>query len=533
MTEPTAQPDETQDTSPAIRNAVTSLGSVLGSFGGDVDDVDAYMDAIADELDAKIAALQAQSWSTARLRQELQAVAFDSAGDPDTFCALYLLFATDRQQESQGAGTASPPEADPGRAARLIGVGDDLSRLVDMLLDTRQPKNQRNGALEQITRQKLVSALPVVQKLHYLAQLMVAPDFFVLFGEQQFLVARAALGDLTIVRELLIQAYTQFNQKQHQATQQTLAAMFAPHGGLSALLAILNPQTTAVSIPQQLRQIARQDLDSAVRCWALHTLVEQGNEHDPIDLIPYLGDGAWLVAMQASNLITEMAEPPIDQLTRIAQEPTHSRSHQLWSLYTLMCLGVDVDAILTTTPDLRVPLPAIVPPVVREAIVRHWTKTLGTKEDVRWLIEELQLPPVPYDFTGLRETLAHELRANGVKVGEYVYYADYVNQGGASFGLLPVNDDYLYISQIGPFVAFTAVVRRADEDRKRESLYLINIAGVDPTGEKRQLAALCRRVATATGYYWLEEALLTVEMPGYQTCYEQSSIQSLVFEWVD
>ncbi len=533
MTEPTAQPDETQDPSPTIRDAVTSLGSVLSNFGGgDVDDVDAYMDAIADELDAKLAALQAQSWSTARLRQELQAVAFDSAGDPDTFCAIYLLFATDRPQP-QEVGMASAPEADPGRAVRLAGVGDELLGLVDTLLDTRQPKNQRSGALEQITAQKLAAALPVVQKLHYLAQLMVAQDFFVLFGEEQFLAARAALGDLTIVRELLIQAYTQFHQEKHQATQQTLAAMFAPHGGLSALLAILNPQAAALSTPQQLCQIAQQDPDSAVRCWALHTLVEQGDEHDQIDLIPYLGDEAWLVAMQASNLITEMVDPPIDQLTRIAQEPTHSRSHQLWSLYTLMCLGVDVDAILAATPDLRVPLPAIVPPVVREAIVRRWTKTFGTKEDVRWLIEELQLPPVTYDFTGRRETLAHGLRASEVMVGEYIDYADYVRQGGASFGLLPINDDYLYISQIGPFVSFAAVVRQTDGGRKRELLYLIDIAAVDPTGEKRQLAALCRRVATAVGYHWLEEALLTVEMPGYQTYYEQSSIQSLVFQWAD
>lgn len=534
MTKLSSQTNETQDVSPAIRASLTSLGRLLSSFGGDSDDVAAYMNAIADELEAKLAALQAQSWSRARLRQELRAVAFDPAGDPDTFCALYLRLTTDRPRQPQTAGTASAPGADLGQVAAPASIGGELLRLVDTLLDAREPQHRRRRALEQITAQNQQAALPVVQKLHYLAQLMVAQDFFVLFGQEKFLEARAALDDLAIVRDLLIQAYTQFYPQRHQATQQTLAAMFAPHDGLSALLAILNPEATATTIPQQLRQIARQDADRAVRCWALHTLVEQGDEHDPIDLTVYLGDEAWLVAMQASNLITELAEPPIGRLTRIAQEPASSRSHQLWAIYTLMRLGVDVDAILAAMPDLRVPIPAIVPPVVREAIVRHWTKHFSTQEDVRWLIEELQLPPAPpYDFTGMRETLAHELRAHGVTVGEYVYYADYVKQGSASFGLIPVNEDFLYISQIGPLIAFAAVERYTDEHGKQESRYLVNIANVDPTGEKRQLAALCRRVATAVGYHWLEEALLTVDMPGYQTYFRESSIQSLVFQWVD
>lgn len=534
MTASSPPDHELPSASDPIRDSVTSLGRLLSSFGGDRDGVDAYMNAVADELDAKIAALQAQSWSTALLRQELQAVAFDPAGDPDTFCALYLLLATERQQQSQTVETASAPESNLDRAAQPAGIGDDLLRLVDTLLDAREPQHRRRRALEQLTAQKLAAALPVVQKLHYLAQLMVAQDFFVLFGQEKFLEARAALGDLAIVRDLLIQAYTQFYEERHQTTQQTLAAMFAPHGGLSALLASLNPEATATSTPQHLRQLARHDPDRAVRCWALHTLVELGDEREPLDLTAYLGDEAWLVAMQASNLITEMAEPPIGQLTQIAQAPTSPRSHQLWSLYTLMRLGVDVDAILAATPDLRVPLPAIVPPVVRAAIVRHWTKTFGTQEDVRWLIEELQLPPAsPYDFTGMLENLAHELRANGVIVGEYIDYAQYVSQGGSSFGLLPVNDDHLYISRIGPLIAFAAVVRYTDEHGKQESQYLVNLADFDPTGEKRRLAALCRRAATAVGYHWLEEALLTVEMPGYQTYYKDSSIRSLVFHWAD
>jgi hypothetical protein len=82
-------------------------------------------------------------------------------------------------------------------------------------------------------------------------------------------------------------------------------------------------------------------------------------------------------------------------------------------------------------------------------------------------------------------------------------------------------------------ITFAAVERYTDEHGKQESRYLVNIANVDPTGEKRQLAALCRRVATAVGYHWLEEALLTVDMPGYQTYFRESSIQSLVFQWVD
>ena len=381
-----------------------------------------------------------------------------------------------------------------------------------------------------MTAQKMGAAIPVVQKLHYLAQLMVAGDLFVLLGEEDFLAARVALGDLTVARDFLITAYTAFSPERHQATQQTLAALVAPHGGLPALLAILNLKAEATTIPQQLRQIARQDPDSAVRCWALHTLVEVWNEREPLDLTPYLGDEAWLVAMQAGNLITEMAAPPIDQLTRIAQDPAYPRSHQLWALYILLRQGVEVDALLAAMPDIRVPLPPIVPSVVREAIVRHWHQAVGTKEDIRWLIEELQLPPAPsYDFTGMLEKLAHELRANGVTVGEYIDNTHYRTQGNASFGLIPVNDDRLYISHIGPLVAFAAVGRSTDENGCYEYQCLTDIAGVDPTSEKRQLAALCQYVATAVGYQWLDEALLTVEMPGYQTNYGQASIQFLVF----
>lgn len=72
MTEPTAQPNETPDPSPTSRDSVTTVGRVLSSFGGDRDDVDAYMNAVADELDVMLAALQ----------HELRTLAF---------CSGYLL----------------------------------------------------------------------------------------------------------------------------------------------------------------------------------------------------------------------------------------------------------------------------------------------------------------------------------------------------------------------------------------------------------------------------------------------------------
>lgn len=99
-------------------------------------------------------------------------------------------------------GTTPVPESDPDSAKRPAGIGDDLLRLVDTLLDARQPESRRSRALEQLTAQKLHAALPVVQKLHYLAQLMVAEDFFVLFGREQFLEARAALGGIFLARDL-------------------------------------------------------------------------------------------------------------------------------------------------------------------------------------------------------------------------------------------------------------------------------------------------------------------------------------------
>lgn len=74
MTKLSLPPDETQNSSPAIRGSATSLGRALSSFGGDDDDVDAHMNAIADELDAKLAVLQAQSWSRARPQQKLRSM---------------------------------------------------------------------------------------------------------------------------------------------------------------------------------------------------------------------------------------------------------------------------------------------------------------------------------------------------------------------------------------------------------------------------------------------------------------------------
>ena len=200
MTASSSPNHELPNPSPTIRASVTSLGRVLSSFGGDDDDVDAYMNTIADELDAKLAALQAQGWSSARLWQELRAVAFDPAGAPDTFCALYLLFGADRPQQRQTAGTASAPEADPVQTAAPAGIGEELLRLVDTLLDAHQPESRRSRALQQIMAQKQQVALPVVQKLHYLAQLIIAEDFFVLFGREQFLEARVALSGISLAR---------------------------------------------------------------------------------------------------------------------------------------------------------------------------------------------------------------------------------------------------------------------------------------------------------------------------------------------
>jgi HEAT repeat protein len=403
-----------------------------------------------------------------------------------------------------------------------------VEELIGLITDMGIQGEVRAAALEAMATCGVQKALPVVQRLYKEQR---TPGWW--DSRRALLKARGLLGDRSALRDLIALRYAD-HWLDRESGREGLAPLINHLGGLEGALAALQKAPRSASLEDQLNELARNDKDEEIRCWALEQLVHvaPGKAHDI--LLRSLGDPDWLVAADASNRLTELKEPPRAGLHEIAEDTSGPDSLRLWAIYTLLRLGECVGKAAHKIPEIRIPLPATVPAEVRDAIVRKWAPESEPETDVRWLIEAMELPEAtPVNYEDMLSRLVRELYAQGVTTGPCEDYASTMEQGHGTFWILPVDEDQLNISKLGPFVAFVYV--QTNEDGVR--IYTTDPSQIEGNKTKLERAERCRRIATAAGFTWLDEGVLEVVFKGLKV-YRFGSrkplkIGELLFYWQD
>jgi len=294
------------------------------------------------------------------------------------------------------------------------------------------------------------------------------------------------------------------------------------------------------------------DANVANRSEAIKLLSKRMGENQSVDFyVEQLSDPSSLVTAGASDILVQHSMSAGKALRQIAGDAGLEDNHRLWVIYTLLRMGETADNLLAQIPNNQIPLPAAIPQVLRDAIVREWagysTAFPGeiTRSDIRWLIEKQQISEdKAYEAAALIEKLRAELQAVGLKTGEAIDCGEYHAQGGGTYWLLPIATDeenierYLYISKLGPFVSYVIhVITQYERGGYGIATHLSNFADRDLSGLWQKQSKMCRQVAEGIGFIWVAPSLLDIVLPDLCDPYpyepDEMKVSSLLYYWVD
>jgi hypothetical protein len=423
------------------------------------------------------------------------------------------------------------PEAVQREAVCYLGRRHDpgcLPTLLSVLVDEFRPARVRRCALDAIVDGAMVDSLPVLRTLSAATQQRGE------VGLERILAARLRLGDFSALRPLL-DLYPQTASAQHAPSPGDvieLVGLVDSVGGLHAMLDLIAAPAAASPIAR-LQIVAELEPSPGVRQWALGELTRRDPEGATKVLLAALGDRNRAVASTAGQCLCALAAPPRAELAMLAADEAASVQQRLWAIYTLVLLGEDVTALLAALPDARAMLPPQVSPELRVALAALSLRHANAHTDLRWLIDAHRSAQ-PHWGSGEERVLelVNGLRRAGLSprlnegFPQPVSPADY-------WKVALRNEDYLYVSRRGPFVAFAVENIVTFELGSWSSRTQVEeLSDIDPLGERALKRRRCQEAAAANGFFWLDKELLELQVPGLdgsRTDPERTSLWSIVF----
>lgn len=292
---------------------------------------------------------------------------------------------------------------------------------------------------------------------------------------EAILKARAALGDLSVVPEVVVLADDRW-QHRKQIGEAALGMLVARHG------------VAAVE-----RELGDSPADRACR---VRMASRAGG-----DVTGAFTDPEFGVARTACELVIASGIPEDEMLLDHAiTGPTEDA--RVWALYALAGRGRDVAALWDAIDRPRVEVPGL-PEDVRLAIVREYD--CQHDSDPRWLVERacIELPDAPDESAQLARA-STALAAAGLSPGAPRSAGEVWEQGSGTYHEIEVGDGVVMISTLGPYATGSQIARAALE---------------------------------AAGFRWIDDALGGICVTGFCVYYfgrrAPLDVKTLLFYWQD
>ena len=403
-----------------------------------------------------------------------------------------------------------------------------IQKLLPILEDKSFEGEVRKAVLKALSQNDFVEILPIVQKMDSKLKQLERGWWDIGF---ELTMARAYLGDKTVLRKLLELLYSE-RYHERESAEEVFPLYVDKLGGEQEAVLSLVPKHIEGSYEEKLLYLFKSDKQESVRRWVAKVLLAIAPKDICHNLIKNLADNSALVAFDASEQLSE-SSGSLPFLQEVLKNKNATRTQKLWTVRTLLKMGQSVSSnYLKEIDELFVPWKTKVPSVLREAIVQEYGLYGEKNTDVRYSIEAyLQKDLKEFNVDKAITKLTNRLRKEGTSFKPPVDCGDFHQQGGGTYLVMDVGDEQFYISTLGGFIAIAMNVERTScsygYDFKVENL----------SKEKLKKFNTYKKIAESEGFLVLNKELLDYVVPSLNVYYFGSrkplSIEKLIFYWQD